>query len=47
MNEHEVVEYDADADCLYVGLRDAEVATTMTLDDHRMIDLSQTNWERS
>ena len=39
MNEHECVEYDEAADCLYVGLRAAEIAKTISLGDRRMIDV--------
>ena len=35
------LEYDRQADAIYIRLRDAEIATTRELDDHVIIDLDE------
>ena len=41
MSDQECVEFDEDADALYVALRTAEVSRTIALDDHRLVDVDE------
>jgi uncharacterized protein YuzE len=40
MNTHEHVDYDAEADTIYVALQAADVDHTTSLDDHRLLDIA-------